>query len=542
MRFFWRASVVLVAMSTAVAGCASSDEASSDPVDSTGGTSGSSASAGASGQASSGAAGKGGTTNSGGSGGAAGGSAAGSSTGGKAAAGSSAGGASAGSSSSAGSSAGGSATGGSSAAGSSAAGSSAAGSSVGGSAAAGSSAGGSAGSGAAGGTAAGGSTAGGSAAGGSAAGGSAAGGTAAGGTAAGGDGSGAAGSGEGGSTPGGGAAGQPAGGAGGGGDAGGGAGAGGGAALSGYALAGVALAGAEFGEGNLPGKLGSDYTYPTHQEVDYFTGKGLNVLRFPFRWERLQHQAMGDLDAAELGQLDDLISYTTSKGAWALLDPHNYARYYGKLVGSEVPAAALADFWSRLAAHYAGNARVIFGLMNEPNSMPTEQWRDDANAALAAVRAAGAGNLVLVPGNAWTGAHSWSESWYGSPNAQVMLGIVDPADNYAFEVHQYLDGDSSGQSDSCVSATIGSERLAGFTAWLEANKKRGFLGELGGGRNDTCYAALGDMVAHIQQHGDVWLGWTYWAAGPWWGDYIYTLEPSNGTDRPQLAPLLAHLP
>jgi endoglucanase len=113
---------------------------------------------------------------------------------------------------------------------------------------------------------------------------------------------------------------------------------------------------------------------------------------------------------------------------------------------------------------------------------------------------------------------------------------------YAFEVHQYLDGDSSGQSDTCVSNTIGSERLQGFTSWLKANNKRGFLGELGGGRNNTCYAALDDMVAHLQKNGDVWLGWTYWAAGPWWGDYIYTLEPSNGQDRPQLAPLLKHLP
>ena len=309
-----------------------------------------------------------------------------------------------------------------------------------------------------------------------------------------------------------------------------------------YALAGVNLSGAEFGESKLPGTHGTDYMYPTHQEVDHFVGKGMNVFRLPFRWERLQPSQLGALDAAELSRLDDLVVYITSKNASVLLDPHNYARYQGKLVGSDVPASALADFWSKLATAYKGNPRVIFGLMNEPNTMPTEQWRDDANAAIAAIRAAGATNLVFIPGNAWTGAHSWEQNWYGTANAEVMLGIVDAGDNHAFEVHQYLDGDSSGQGPDCVSKTIGSERLAAFTAWLKKHKKRGFLGEFAGGRNDTCYAALDDMLAHVQKNGDVWMGWTYWAAGPWWGDYIYTLEPSGGADRPQMAPLQKHLP
>lgn len=38
-------------------------------------------------------------------------------------------------------------------------------------------------------------------------------------------------------------------------------------------LAGVNLAGAEFG--SVGGAYGSAYTYPTHEEVDYYTGKGM---------------------------------------------------------------------------------------------------------------------------------------------------------------------------------------------------------------------------------------------------------------------------
>jgi len=305
---------------------------------------------------------------------------------------------------------------------------------------------------------------------------------------------------------------------------------------------GVNLAGADFGSGQLPGTYNADYTYPTRAEVDYYMAKGMTAFRLPFLWERLQRQLTGSFDSTELGRLNDIVTYATSKGASVILDPHNYARYRGNIVGSNaLPASALADFWSKLATQFKANSRVDFGLMNEPNTMPTEQWRDAANAAIVAIRATGAKNLILVPGNAWTGAHSWSQNWYGTPNAQALLGVVDSGNNYAFDVHQYLDGDSSGTVESCTSATIGSERMRTFTQWLRTHGKRGFLGEFGGGRNNTCSLALDDMLAHLDANADVYLGWTYWAGGPWWGDYIYTLEPNNGVDRPQMSVLVKHL-
>ncbi|MBD2772981.1 cellulase family glycosylhydrolase [Iningainema tapete] len=307
------------------------------------------------------------------------------------------------------------------------------------------------------------------------------------------------------------------------------------------AYTGVNLAGADFGEGSLPGTYNVNYTYPTRAEVDYFVGKGMSVFRLPFRWERLQNEQFGNFNADEQARINDFVNYATSIGASVILDPHNYARYYGKVIGQDVPVSAFADFWSKLATLYKNNNRVIFGLMNEPNNMPTELWRDDANAAIKAIRDTGATNLILVPGNAWTGAHSWYQSWYGTPNATVMLGITDPGNNYAFDAHQYLDGDFSGTSDQCTSTTIGAQKLVDFTNWLRQNGKRGFLGEFGGGRNDTCYAALDNMLSYIDNNADVWLGWTYWAAGPWWGEYIFTLEPVGSSDRPQLIPLSKHI-
>jgi endoglucanase len=319
-------------------------------------------------------------------------------------------------------------------------------------------------------------------------------------------------------------------------------------------LVGVNLSGAEFGESQLPGSYGSSYTYPTPSEIDYYVDQGMNAFRIPFRWERLQRSLSAPFDATESARLSSVVAYATAQGAHVLLDPHNYARYNGALVGSgAVPNAAFADFWSRLAAQYKSNARVIFGLMNEPHDMPTEQWVSAANAAIAAIRAAGAQNLILVPGNGWTGAHSWSDGWYGTPNAVAMLSIVDPSHNFAFEVHQYLDADSSGTSPGIAGATIGSQRLAGFTNWLRARGFQAVLGEfavagqtIGNAGGQIGDEALADMLGFVGNNSDVWLGWTWWAGGPWWGEYMFTLEPqnlgqANETDRPQLAVMQPHL-
>ncbi len=304
---------------------------------------------------------------------------------------------------------------------------------------------------------------------------------------------------------------------------------------------GVNLAGGEFGSA-LPGSEGKDYKWPTASEVDYYVGKGMNTFRIGFKWERLQPKAQGELDAKYLAKLDALVTHTTSKGAAVILNPHNFARYYGSTVGSsKVPSSAFADLWRRLALRYASNARVMFNLVNEPNNMPTEQWVNAANAAIAAIREAGATNLIHVPGNGWTGAYSWTHSYYGTPNADAMLDIVDPANNLVFEVHQYLDANSSGSSDECVSKTIGSERLASFVSWLRAHGKKGFVGEFAGGNNTTCNAAVEDMLASMMDASDVLVGWQWWAAGPAWGSYPFSLHPQDGQDRPQMSLLVPWL-
>ena len=96
-------------------------------------------------------------------------------------------------------------------------------------------------------------------------------------------------------------------------------------------LIGVNLAGAEFAPSKIPGTYNTDYTYPTHAEIDYYASKGMEVIRLPFLWERLQRSEFGALDPSELSRLDDVVNYATSKGLKVDLDPHNYGYGFGNL-------------------------------------------------------------------------------------------------------------------------------------------------------------------------------------------------------------------
>ena len=112
-------------------------------------------------------------------------------------------------------------------------------------------------------------------------------------------------------------------------------------------LTGVNLAGAEFRNNRIPGKLNKDYHYPKERDIKYFLDRGFTAFRLPFRWERLQLNLGWEFEARELALLDDTVAYITDNGARVILDPHNYARYFGKDIGSEqVPVSAFASFWA----------------------------------------------------------------------------------------------------------------------------------------------------------------------------------------------------
>jgi len=328
-------------------------------------------------------------------------------------------------------------------------------------------------------------------------------------------------------------------------------------------LKGVSESGAEFGS-HLPGSVDHDYTWPRSASIQHFAAAGMGVVRIPFLWERLQPKLNGGFVPAYLAALDRAVHEVTSLNMSAVIDPHNYARFCPgheaknsdpsgpcKVIGNPgVPITAFTDgLWGRLAKHYAACELCVFAIMNEPNTMSTAVWAQTATKAVAAIRAAGATNqLVLVPGNGWTGAHSWLESWVDSSpnklsNAAAFDNFSDPSDNWAFEMHQYLDKDSRGASSTCVSATVGVAALTNVTGWLEERGYRAWIGEFGAADNELCHSAVDNMLGYMEEHSSAWLGWSWWAAGPWWGTAAMSIEPNaDGSDKPQFEWLRKYFP
>ncbi|KAL2862778.1 glycoside hydrolase family 5 protein [Aspergillus lucknowensis] len=280
-------------------------------------------------------------------------------------------------------------------------------------------------------------------------------------------------------------------------------------------------AGAEFGEANLPGTDGVEYTWPNLDAIDALIADGMNLFRIPFRIERLAPDAVnGSLAEEYLANLVKTVNHITEQGAWAAIDPHNYGRYYDSLL---VPKE-FQTFWANVASNFVDDEHY--------NSMPQDLVLKLNQAAIDGIRSAGAtSQYIFAEGNAWTGAWTWVDQ------NDDMKSLTDPEDKIIFEMHQYFNADGS-SSQTCVSPTIGEERVASATEWLRTNGKLGVIGEFAGYNNETCKAAVDGMIKFLSQNSDVWTGALWWAAGPWWGNSEYSYEPPSGAAYSVYKPIL----
>ncbi|KAF7548657.1 hypothetical protein G7Z17_g6912 [Cylindrodendrum hubeiense] len=252
--------------------------------------------------------------------------------------------------------------------------------------------------------------------------------------------------------------------------------------------------GGEFGETKLPGVLGTDYIWPDTSAIN----------------RAVPDELTGSINETYFSGLEEVVKHITDQ-------------YYDNIITN---VDGFGSFWTTIAKRFADNELVIFDTNNEYHDMENSLVAQLNQAAIDAIRAAGAtSQYIFVEGNSYTGA--WT--WVSSGNGDALKDLTDPQNKIVYEMHQYLDTDGSGTSEDCVSTTIGVERLEAATAWLKANGKLGILGETAGGANDQCITAIRGELQHLLDNSDVWTGWLWWAAGPWWGDYMYSMEPPSGT-------------
>ncbi|KAK3309753.1 glycoside hydrolase family 5 protein [Chaetomium strumarium] len=273
---------------------------------------------------------------------------------------------------------------------------------------------------------------------------------------------------------------------------------------------------AEFGQGIYPGTWGKDFYFPSTSTIQTHINDGYNIFRVAFAMERLVPNTLtSPFDQAYLKNLTEVVNFITSKGAHAILDPHNYGRYYGNII---TDVNAFGTFWSKLAKQFASNSLVVFDTNNEYHEMDQTLVLNLNQAAIDSIRSAGAtSQYIFAEGNSWSGAWTWNTT------NDNLKALRDPQNKLLYEMHQYLDSDGSGTSETCVNANIGVQRVVGATNWLRANGKIGVLGEFAGGANSVCQTAVTGLLDHLQANSDVWAGALWWAGGPWWGDYIFSM-------------------
>ncbi|WP_267427685.1 cellulase family glycosylhydrolase [Methylobacterium sp. GC_Met_2] len=280
------------------------------------------------------------------------------------------------------------------------------------------------------------------------------------------------------------------------------------------------------------GVIDVNYTYGSNALIDYYTSLGMNTFRISFTAANLLRPGSGDIDSVM-----SLVKYAASKDASVVLDLHDYGyTSSGELIGSSPQSVAdFASEWSQISSKFSGQSNVIFGLMNEPNVQTATEWLAGANAAIQAIRGNGATQMVLVPGSYWDGAWSWTVS----DNASVVgKGVVDPAHNYAIDLHNYLDTDASGTSASVVPGS-GIARIEAATDWARANGTKLFMSEYGFASDQSSLTEGKAMLDYMYANRDVWVGNTSFAGGQWWGDYMFSVAPTglgtdNITNKPQL--------
>ena len=154
--------------------------------------------------------------------------------------------------------------------------------------------------------------------------------------------------------------------------------------------------------------------------------------------------------------------------------------------GIEVQVFGEDNIWVRFELEPDNQRLFRFfpcSIMNEPHDQEINEWVPQVQAAVNAIRALGASKqYILLPGVGWTGGGSFI-----SVNEPALSKVTDPTGGTAklvYDIHQYLDGDSSGTSTECVSDKI-SQIFSPITALLQAKGRKAFLSEVGGG-NTAC--------------------------------------------------------
>lgn len=299
------------------------------------------------------------------------------------------------------------------------------------------------------------------------------------------------------------------------------------------------IAAAEFSSPNIDWIIQDGF--PNEEELAYFAEYGMNTYRIPIRWSYAQPALEGPLNQDYVEQLVKSSELYLKHGFNVIIDLHSYMRFQADSTiepshaGQVVNAQELTDIWDKLSDALLPLAKqyptqLMLDLMNEPmKDLNSIEVLDRYNAVIHMLREKEINNLILLEGAHWSGMHSWlfEKDRKGQSNADVFVphNIKDSANNYAINVHQYFDADNSGTNVQCTN--LPENKIKDFINWAQKHELRFMVTEFGGADAGNCHGMIQEFLTLIHDSEQL-LGWTLWAGGRHWGEYMLSNYKNGG--------------
>ena len=191
------------------------------------------------------------------------------------------------------------------------------------------------------------------------------------------------------------------------------------------------------------------------------------------------------------------------------------------------PNAATQRVWNELAPLLKNDLGILFEIYNEPEPLPNtanwQTWQSDFNPVIAAIRSAGATNVVLADGL------NFAQSFSGA------LPLTDTAGETAYAVHAYFHQANLTNANFDTNFgnwAAGHPMLA--TDWAAVGNSAT------SGSSYYCDSSTGQqsvlLLTYLQSHGIGMLGFTWDFTGQLFGSMVYY---TNGTSTTELTSTFA---
>lgn len=264
---------------------------------------------------------------------------------------------------------------------------------------------------------------------------------------------------------------------------------------------------------NLTG--GSDYdafwSLPTTAEIRWAKRQGFEIVRIPYRWERLQPTLGAAFNATHQTALDNAVREVVAQGMIAQPVTHNFGGRVvvggtGAIGAPEVKIGSATlthahweDFCSRLGALWADiSDSVWLDLMNEPDSLPLNGYATETdhlvaiyNKAIVQLRTAGFTGRIVLEGNGYNNAQFFDDNpWYNTGSTPPTsadafhAGIVDSGNNWIASVHNYPEPDHGNSTDPITDPVALRTRMENVLAWCTSTGRSVIVGEYAANASD----------------------------------------------------------